>query len=145
MILKVRIVNRIGTPSVTVQGISSVATDGITINGDGTSGSPIALLHIPVEAFTTELTFDHDKDFATVSGNTRTFTVAATGNLNGVGIVARVAAPVAVNFPAGSEAIEGSSSITTTGMNIIVFRYFENYNGSGTDKVLYLNKVQAPI
>lgn len=126
--------------------ITSVVTDGVTITGSGISGDPIiATGRVSVSAFAEELTFDVDKDLATVSGGTRTFTVAASGNYNGVGIVARISAPVAINFPAGSEAIQGSSSISTTGMNIILFRYFANYNGSGTDKVLYLNKVQAAL
>lgn len=131
---------------------ASVVTDGVTVQGNGTAGNPLqvtdglyAETEIELVSFATELTFDYDKDLATVTGGTRTFTLAASGHLNGVGIVARINAPVAVNFPVGSEAVEGSSSITTTGMNIIVFRYFENYNGSGTDKVLYLVKNQAAL
>lgn len=98
---------------------------------------------VPVEAFDTVLTFDHDKDYATVQGGTRTFTLAASGHLNGVGIVARINDPTAVNFPAAFEAVNGSDSIVTTDMNIIIFRYFTNYDGAGTDKVLYLIKNQA--
>lgn len=100
---------------------------------------------IPLVDFATELTFDYDKDLSTVSGGTRTFTLADEGNLNGVGIVARINEPVAVNFPASFEAAAGSDSISTSSMNIIVFRYFENYDGLGNDKVLYMIKNQTSV
>lgn len=100
---------------------------------------------IPEEDFVTELTFDRDKDLSTVSGGTRTFTLAASGNLNGVGIVAKINEPVAVNFPASFEAVNGSDSISTTDMNIIVMRYFEDYDGAGTAKVLYTIKNQTAV
>lgn len=98
---------------------------------------------VPIVAFDTVLTFDYDKDLATVTGGTRTFTLAASGHLNGVGIVARINDPTAVNFPAAFEAVNGSDSIVTTDMNIIIFRYFVDYDGAGTDKVLYLIKNQT--
>jgi hypothetical protein len=100
---------------------------------------------IPEEAFATELTFDQDKDLTTVSGGTRTFTLAESGHLNGVGIVAKINEPVAVNFPASFEALSGSDDISTTDMNIIVMRYFEDYDGAGTEKVLYTIKNQTAI
>jgi hypothetical protein len=129
-------------------GVSS-DTEEITIN-DGGNDVTITLEgeftdEIPVVTFNTELTFDSDKDLATVSGGTRTFTLAASGHKNGVGIVARINDPVAVNFPAGFEAVSGSDSISTTDMNIIMFRYFDNYDGSGTDKVLYTIKNQTSV
>ena len=116
-------------------------TDTVTIEFTESTSSG----EIPLVDFDTELTFDYDKDLATVSGGTRTFTLAASGNLNGVGIVARINNPVAVNFPAGFEAIDGSATISTVNMNIIVFRYFDNYDGAGNDKVLYLVKNQTSI
>lgn len=100
---------------------------------------------IPLVTFTTVLTFDYDKDLTTVTGGTRTFTLSSTGNLNGVGIVARVNDPAAVNFPASFEAVSGSDSISTTDMNIIVFRYFSDYDGAGNDKVLYTIKNQTSV
>jgi hypothetical protein len=115
-------------------------SDTVTITvTDGTTDQ------IPLDDFETELTFDYDKDLETVSGGTRTFTLAASGHLNGVGIVARINDPVAVNFPVGFELVSGSDSISTTDMNIIVFRYFEDYDGSGNDKVLYTIKNQTSV
>lgn len=98
-----------------------------------------------LETFNTTLTFGYDKDYATVTGGTRTFTIASSGNVNGVAILARVNKPVAVNFPAGSEALEGSSTVSTTSMNIILFRYFSNYDGAGNDKVLYQVRLQTGV
>jgi len=97
-----------------------------------------------VEPFTTVLTFDHDKDMATVTGGTRTFTLG-TDNFNGVSIVARINTPTAVNWPAGSEAVSGSDTVSVTDMNIIIFRYFEDYDGLGNGKVLYLVKNQTAV
>lgn len=120
----------------------------LTIDDSGTVSITVSdsvTGEIPVVSFNTELTFDYDKDLATVSGGTRTFTLASSGHLNGIGIVARINDPVAVSFPVGFEAVEGSSSISTTDMNIIVFRYFDNYDGAGNDKVLYLIKNQTSV
>lgn len=100
---------------------------------------------IPVVTFATELTFDYDKDLSTVSGGTRTFTLASSGHLNGVGIVARINDPTAVNFPASFEAVSGSDSISTTDMNIIIMRYFSNYDGAGNAKILYTIKNQTSV
>lgn len=123
--------------------------DTLTIT-DGSSEVTITISdtpsdEIPLVGFATALTFDYDKDLSTVSGGTRTFTLAASGHLNGVGIVARINDPVAVNFPAAFEAIDGSDTISTTDMNIIVFRYFKDYDGSGNDKVLYMIKNQTSV
>lgn len=108
----------------------------ITIPGENAS---------PVISFTTELTFNTDKDLATVSGGTRTFALAASGHRNGIAIVARINEPDAVNFPVDFEQISGSDDIDTSAMNIIIFRYFENYDGAGNDKVLYIIKNQQAL
>lgn len=100
---------------------------------------------VPLVTFSTSLTFDYDKDLSTVSGGTRTFTLASSGHLNGVGIVARINDPVAVNFPVGFEAASGSDTVSVTDMNIIIFRYFSDYDGAGNDKVLYSIKNQTSI
>jgi len=98
----------------------------------------------PVEPFTSILTFDYDKDLATITGGTTTFSLGA-GNLNGVSIVARINTPVSVGFPPGSEAVSGSDTVSVTDMNIIIFRYFEDYDGLGNGKVLYLVKNQTAV
>lgn len=123
--------------NVTISDGSSYIT--IQINDTGTN------VEIPLVTFSTALTFDYDKDLETVSGGTRTFTLASSGHLNGVGIVARINDPVAVNFPAGFELVSGSDSISSTDMNIIIMRYFSDYDGLGNDKVLYTIKNQTSL
>lgn len=110
----------------------------------GTSNDEIAnaqfvqdAIATPVVAFNSELTFDYNKHLATITGGTTTFTLAATGHKNGVKIVARVNDPDAVNFPAGFEQKNTSNSLTTTGMNLITFELFEDYDALGNDKVFY--------
>lgn len=95
--------------------------------------------------FTTVLKFNYDQDLETITGGTTTFSVSVSGNLNGVAILARINNPVAVNFPASSEIVNGSDTISTTSMNIIVFRYFVDYDGSGNDKILYVIKNQNSV
>lgn len=123
---------------------SVIITDGadtvtVQITDAPASGS------IPLVDFATELTFDQDSEMETVLGGTTTFTLAASGHVNGVGIIARINEPVAVNFPAGFEAISGSDSISTSHMNIIIFRYFSDYDGAGNAKVLYTVKNQTAV
>lgn len=115
----------------------------ITITID--EAAPVDSGFIALSDFTTELLFDQDKEFETLAGGTTTFTLASSGHKNGVGIIARINTPTAVNFPAGFEAVNGSDAIATGSMNIIIFRYFEDYDGAGNDKVLYLVKNQTAV
>lgn len=124
-----------GSPS----GYSTSTT--VTI-GDGTSVSAAVTLadhddSIPLSAFASELTFSSDQELATVSGGTRTFTLAASGHKNGVGIIARINEPVAINFPASFVKSLKSDDVSTTSMNMIYMLYKEDYDGAGNDKVLY--------
>lgn len=100
---------------------------------------------LPIEAFDVVLTFDDNKELATVTGGTRAFTLAATNNINGIGIMAKVNNPVAVTFGAEFELGDGSSTIGTSNMNIITFHYFADYDGNGADKVIYFIKNQTSV
>lgn len=126
------------------------STDSITVNTSGDQitinvTSVATISAVPLVDFDAELTFDEDKDLETVLGGTTTFTLAASGHKNGVGIFVRINEPVAINFPVSFEAISGSDSVSITHMNIILLRYFEDYDGAGNDKVLYLIKNQTAI
>lgn len=114
----------------------------ITPLGGGGGGNPHSD-EWELETFTTVLTFDNNKHLTTVERGTRTFTLSATDNLNGVEIIARIDQPVAVNFPSNFEAVNGSDEIDTSLMNIIKFTYFEDYDTEGNDKVLYEIRTQA--
>lgn len=100
---------------------------------------------LPIEDFSTTLTFDDNKELATVTGGTRNFTLAGSGNINGIGIMAKVNNPVAVTFGAEFEIGDGSSTIGTSNMNIITFHYFADYDGSGNEKVIYFIKNQTSV
>lgn len=112
-----------------------------TVNLSGTTVSAEVTLadhddSIPLIDFATELTFSRDQELSTVEGGTRTFTLAASGHKNGVGIIARINEPVAINFPASFVKSLKSDDVSTTSLNHIIMIYKEDYDGS-TDKVLY--------
>lgn len=100
---------------------------------------------LPIESFSTTLTFDDNKELATVSGGSRAFTLNGSGNINGIGILCKINNPVAVTFSSDFEIGDGSSTIGTANMNIITFHYFSDYNGSGTKKVIYFIKNQISV
>jgi hypothetical protein len=101
---------------------------------------------IEQRAFVTSLIFDNDHDLATVTGGARSFTVSGGGtHHNGVSIVAKLNTPASVSFSSDFIEMSGSDTIDITKMNIIVFRYFNNYDGLGGDKVLYSVKNQDAL
>lgn len=120
-----------------------------TVNLSGTTVSAEVTLadhddSIPLSAFATELTFSRDQELSTVNdGGTVTFTLAASGHKNGVGIIARINEPVAVNFGADAEEQAlfeedpRSEGISTISFNHIIMVYKEDWDGAGNDKVVY--------
>lgn len=120
---------------------SYIVTNAAASQGGGSGGG----LPIDIEPFTSVLTFDEDKDFEIDTGGTISFTLSSSGNLNGAGIIALVNKPVSVAFSSDFEIASGSDSISTTLMNIIIFRFFENYDGEGNDKVIYTIKNQLAV
>jgi len=92
---------------------------------------------IPINTFSESLLFDEDEEtFA--SGGVRSFTLQITGNVNGVGKVIRLNTPTSAAFSGDFILIEGSNAdIDATKLNIIVMRFFLDYDGVGTKKVLY--------
>lgn len=114
-------------------------------NGQNKKITKQAASTLAIESFSTTLTFDDNKELATVSGGSRAFTLAGSGNINGIGIMAKINNPVAVTFGAEFELGDGSSTIGTSNMNIIVFHYFADYDGNGTEKVIYFIKNQTSV
>jgi hypothetical protein len=94
--------------------------------------------------YSTELTFDVDKDIYQ-DVTTPTFTLAASGNVNGVGIILRLNTPTSVTFPANFEASSGSATLDATKLNVYMLVYFSNWNGSGTARVIYTNTLFTAI
>lgn len=95
-------------------------------------------------SYSTELTFDVDKDIYQ-DVTTPTFTLAASGNVNGVGIILRLNTPTSVTFPANFEASGNSATLDATKLNVFMLVFFTNWDGLGTDKVIYTNNLFTAI
>ncbi len=96
--------------------------------------------------YSTELTFDTDKDiYQDLTGLSPTFTLAASGNINGKGIFLRLNKPTAVTFPGTFEAASGSTALDATKLNVYLLIFFTNWNGSGLDHVVYRNETFTAI
>lgn len=96
--------------------------------------------------YSTELRFDSDKEiYQDVTGTSPTFTLAASGNLNGTAILLRLNKPTAVNFPVNFEASSGSVAVDATKLNVFALIYFSNWNGSGAARVIYSNQTFTAI
>ncbi len=94
--------------------------------------------------YSTELTFDEDKDiYQDVS--TPSFTLASSGNINGMGIILRLNTPTSVAFSSDFEAHQSSAAVDPTKLNMFTLVFFSNWDGSGSDKVIYMNHLLTAI
>lgn len=109
--------------------------DGII--ADNTDLSILQIKAIPINTFATLLLFDADEEtFHT--GGTHSFTLQSTGNINGVGKIIKLNAPVSASFSSDFILMEGSNAtVSATKLNIIVMLFQDSYDGAGTNKVLY--------
>lgn len=117
---------------------------------DGTNGEKfvtpetLAGKALKTDSYSTELTFDTDKEiYQDVS--TPTFTLASSGNVNGVGIILRLNTPTSVTFPENFEAHPNSATLDNTKLNVYTLIYFSNWDGSGTPRVIYNNSLFIAI
>lgn len=108
------------------------------------SPATLAAKALKTGTYSTELTFDTDKDIYQ-DVTSPTFTLAASGNINGVGIILRLNTPTSVNFPANFEAHANSATLDATKLNVYTLVYFSNWNGSGTARVIYMNSLFTAI
>lgn len=99
---------------------------------------------LKIGIYSTELTFDTNKDIYQ-DVTTPTFTLAASGNINGIGIILRLNTPTSVTFPANFEASSNSATLDATKLNVYMLVYFSNWNGSGTARVIYTNSLFTAI
>lgn len=94
-------------------------------------------------SYSTVLTFDYDKaiyqDVATP-----TFTLGS-GNVNGVGIILKLNTPTSVTFPASFIAHPNSATLDATKLNVYTLIYFTDWDGAGTEKVVYTNSLFTAI
>lgn len=94
--------------------------------------------------YSTELTFDTDKDIYQ-DVTTPVFTLAASGHVNGKGIILRLNTPTSVTFPAEFEASANSAALDPTKLNAYMLLFFSNWDGAGSDKVIYTNHLFTAI
>lgn len=107
-------------------------------SGKYVSPATLAAKALKTGTYSTELTFDTDKEiYQDVS--TPTFTLAASGNINGMGIILRLNTPTSVTFPANFEASPNSATLDATKLNHYVLVYYSNWDGAGTARVIYTN------
>jgi hypothetical protein len=93
------------------------------------------------DTYSTILTFNNDKEvYANVIGQAVTFTLASSGNVNGIGIIVRLNKPSSVSFPGNFEAAASSEAFDNTKMNVCTLVYFSNWDGVGTARIIYSNK-----
>lgn len=108
------------------------------------SPSTLAAKALKIGTYSTELTFDTDKEIYQ-DVTTPVFTLAATGNINGVGIILRLNTPTSVTFPVNFEAGANSAALDNTKLNVYTLIYFSNWNGTGTPRVIYNNSLFTAI
>lgn len=95
-----------------------------------------------ISAFTSVLTFNKDKDiYYDATGEDVTFSLSASNNVNGAGIYLRLNKPASVTFPANFEEDNNSEPLDDTKLNMYVLIYFSNWDGQGTERVIYSNKL----
>jgi hypothetical protein len=100
---------------------------------------------LPIVDHTDVLTFDQSEEMDVVTAGTHAFTLSATGNVNGLGKIAKLNEPVSATFSADFELGEDSNEVSTSHMNLIVFNYFANYDGNDNPKVIYFVKRQTAL
>jgi hypothetical protein len=72
---------------------------------------------------------------------TASFTLASSGNINGVGKILRLNTPTSVSFSADFEAHPDSEDFDNTKLNLVYLMYYKNWDGVGGDKVIYMNNL----
>lgn len=104
----------------------------------------LAAKALKIGTYSTELTFDTDKDIYQ-DVTSPVFTLASSGNINGVGIILRLNTPTSVTFPVNFEAMENSATLDPTKLNVFTLLFFSNWDGVGTDRVIYNNNLLTAI
>lgn len=132
----------VGDVSTTVTGEINVG--GTTIDAEISLGTG---QWISIGTHSTSLTFDSDKDiYLDATGQTLTYTLAASGHNNGVGIILRLNKPTAVNaFPASFEELAGSDAFDATKMNIYFLVYYSHWNGTANPHVTWIRKIVTAL
>jgi len=98
---------------------------------------------LKTKGFSTVLTFEQDSQIvADLTGLSPTITLDPTNAVDGTIIILRAKTPTAVTFSGVNvESDSGSAAVDPTKMNVFVLIYFRDWDGNGTQKVIYTNKL----
>lgn len=93
--------------------------------------------------YTTTFTFDEDHQIAVdLTGLSPTITLDPTNAVDGACIMFRAKTPTAITFSGiNAEADPASSAVDATKMNVFLLMFYKNWDGAGTPKVIYTNKL----
>lgn len=125
-----------GVPEAPIDGQQYARQNGawaVVVGGGGGAG----LTNVD---FNPVLTFTANKQMFQ-SAVSVTFSLGSATHINGAINIVRIDQPTSVTFPAGWIKEEVSQGIELTKLNFITFQYFSNWNGTGTEAVIYSIKV----
>ena len=134
------ILNQSSIPVPATQGEVNVGVN----SNDFVTPETLAAKALKTGTYSTELTFDTDKEIYQ-DVTTPIFTLAASGNVNGKGIILRLNTPTSVTFPVTFEASSNSATLDPTKLNVYMLLFFSNWDGAGADKVIYTNHLFTAI
>jgi len=89
--------------------------------------------------------FSEDKELSMVTGGTHVIGLSQGVNLNGNSVILKFNTPVGITFGSQFEATSDSAAVDPTKLNVVFCTYFSNWNGSGSDKVLYKNNLFTAV
>lgn len=130
--------------TIAVSAASQAETNAGTETGKYVSPATLAAKALKTDTYGLALTFDTDKEIYQ-DVTSPTFTLAASGNINGVGIILRLNTPTSVNFPVNFEAHPNSATLDATKLNVYTLVYFSNWNGLGVERVIYMNSLFTAV
>lgn len=123
---------------------SQLEVDAGVIDNKSVTPETLAGKALKSGTYSTELTFDEDKEIYQ-DVTTPTFTLSASGNVNGKGIILRLNTPTSVTFPINFEAHPNSATLDSTKLNYYSLVYHSNWDGAGTPRVIYLNSLFTAV
>src|SRR5688572_12605210 len=128
-VIRSRIVYNVGSPTVDPAAATQAETNTGTATDVFVSPATLAAKALKIGTYSTVLTFDTDQDIYQ-DVTSPVFTLAASGNINGMGIILRLNTPTSVTFPGNFEAAPDSATLDPTKLNVYTLVYFSNWNGA---------------
>lgn len=127
---------------------SQPEVDAETDNTKAVSALTLAKKALKAGSYSTTLTFATDQDiYKDATGLSPSFALGASGNVNGKVIILRLDSPTAVTFDSNFIPSIDSSPFSSTELNICTLVYYADYDGQGTQRVVYqnINSMQSAL